>query len=58
MLEVDLFDMFDFADGETSFAFHITFGADEKTLTNEEVDEVLQQILTELAKNLGVTLRK
>lgn len=58
VLEVDLFDMFDFADGSTSFAFHITFGADEKTLTSEEVDRVLAKILKSLEDELQITLRK
>lgn len=58
VLDADLFDMFDFADGSTSFAFHLTFGADERTLTSQEVDGALSGIVEAMEKELGVTLRK
>ena len=58
LLDADLFDMFDFADGSTSFAFHLTFGLDERTLKSEEVEKVLEKIILSLEKELNVTLRK
>jgi phenylalanyl-tRNA synthetase beta chain len=59
VLDVDLFDIFDMeATEEASYAFHITFGADERTLKTEEVDEAMKKITENLENDLGVKVRK
>ncbi len=56
--DVDLFDLFDNAEtGETSMAFHIVFGSDDRTLTSQEADEMLQKITTKLIDELNVTFK-
>lgn len=57
VLKVDLFDIYDFDDGSSSYAFHIIFGAD-RTLKNEEVDKLMQKINDQLKKDLKVKVRK
>ena len=52
-----MFDIF-FKDGVTSFAYHIEFGASERTLENKEVDEVMGKIVAGLEKELGLEIRK
>ncbi|EKD46672.1 MAG: hypothetical protein ACD_67C00121G0003 [uncultured bacterium] len=58
VLDVDLFDVIDFADATTSIAFHIFLGADEKTLTGKEVDDVINEIMNQLESKLDVKIRK
>lgn len=58
VLDVDLFDVIDFADNTTSIAFHIILGADEKTLTGKEVDDVINEIMNQLENKLDVKIRK
>lgn len=58
VLDADLFDAIDFADNSSSFAFHITLGADEKTLTGKEIDETMEKITTELEKAAGIKVRR
>ena len=43
--------------GKKSLAYNITFQSASHTLTDEEVDQVQQQILGRLSKELGATLR-
>ncbi len=57
VLNVEMFDVF-FKDGVTSFAYHIEFGASERTLENVEVDEVMGKIVVGLEKELGLEIRK
>jgi phenylalanyl-tRNA synthetase beta chain len=57
VLDVDLFDIFDFEDGTSSYAFHIIFGAD-RTLKNEEVDKLMEKIIQSLEKELKMKVRK
>lgn len=57
VLSVSMFDVF-FKDGVTSFAYHIEFGASERTLENKEVDEVMGRIVAGLEKELGLEIRK
>ncbi len=42
---------------DRSMAFSLTFGADDKTLTNEIVNEQVDNIITNLRNQLGVNLR-
>jgi phenylalanyl-tRNA synthetase beta chain len=58
VLDVDLFDAIDFADDSSSFAFHIILGADEKTLTGKEIDDVISAITAKLENDLSVKLRR
>jgi phenylalanyl-tRNA synthetase beta chain len=58
VLDVDLFDIYDLPDEErTSFAFHISFGADERTLESQEVDVLMARIIDNLEKDLKVRVR-
>ncbi len=58
VLDVDLFDIFDFVDGSTSYAFHIMIGADDHTLTSQEIDNVMENIIRKLREDLGIEIRK
>ena len=58
VLDADLFDIFDFEDNTSSYAFHIIFGADNRTLTSEEVDVLMEKITNNLENNLKVKVRK
>lgn len=59
VLDVDLFDIFDFPEeNKTSLAFHLIFGADERTLTSEEVERIMEKIVLGLEKDLKVKVRK
>lgn len=58
VLDVDLFDIFDFVDGSTSYAFHIVIGADDHTLTSQEIDNVMENIIQKLKEDLGIEIRK
>ena len=58
--QVTLFDVYggeQVPAGKKSFAFRITCQSPHRTLTDEEVDKVQQQILDRLAQELGATLR-
>ena len=57
ILDVKMFDVFKKED-KTSLAFHIEFGAKERTLEKEEVDVVMQKIMEQLEKKLAVEVRK
>jgi phenylalanyl-tRNA synthetase beta chain len=54
---IDLFDVFE-KEGEKSLALRIKIGSDTKTLTSEEIDSVMREIITSLEKDLKVKLRK
>ncbi|MDD5464540.1 MAG: hypothetical protein PHP62_05320, partial [Candidatus Moranbacteria bacterium] len=58
VLDVDLFDAIDFADDTSSFAFHIILGAQERTLTGKEIDDVMLAIINALEKDLDVKMRR
>jgi phenylalanyl-tRNA synthetase beta chain len=58
VLDVDLFDVIDFADSTTSFAFHIQLGADDHTLTGKEIDDAMNTIIESLEKQNGIKVRK
>jgi len=44
-------------DGKKSVAFALKFRAEDKTLTDEDVDAVMQKILTALGEKLGAEIR-
>jgi len=58
VIDTDLFDIYDLSENETSFAFRIFFAANDRTLRNEEVDEVMKKIIDNLEKELQVKVRK
>ncbi|HAZ31810.1 MAG TPA: phenylalanine--tRNA ligase subunit beta, partial [Dehalococcoidia bacterium] len=58
--EVRVFDLYQgeqVPDGKKSLAFSLRYQSLDRTLTDEEVDEIQQNILTRLQKELGVVLR-
>ncbi len=54
---VDLFEGKGIADGERSITVRLNYQSDERTLIDEEVDTLHQQIVEKLRESLGVTLR-
>jgi len=58
LVDVDLFDIFDFADGTSSYAFRIMFSGGDRTLTSQEVDVLMQRITDKLENSLKVQIRK
>lgn len=57
VLDTDLFDIFE-KDDKNSFAFHIVFGASDRTLEHQEIDGLMQKIISSLEKELGLEVRK
>jgi len=58
--DVALFDVYSgdkVPKGKKSLAYHITFQSPEQTLTDDEVNSVLKQILEKLAADFGAVLR-
>ncbi|MDD4635149.1 MAG: phenylalanine--tRNA ligase subunit beta, partial [Dehalococcoidales bacterium] len=59
--DVVLFDIYTgkpVPEGSKSMAYRLTFLSDKKTLTDQAVDKVLEQVLSRLEKQLGATLRR
>lgn len=57
--DVDLFDIYDNAEtGECSLAFHIMFGADDRTLASEEIDIQIDVIIAAVEQELNIEVRK
>jgi phenylalanyl-tRNA synthetase beta chain len=58
--EVQLFDLYEGSQlppGKKSLAYHLTFQAPDKTLTDKNVSKNRQRILSQLQNELGATLR-
>jgi phenylalanyl-tRNA synthetase beta chain len=58
--DVQLFDLYEGAQvpaGKKSLAYHLTFQAPDKTLTDKHVSKNRQRILNQLKNELGVMLR-
>ncbi|MCB8943566.1 MAG: phenylalanine--tRNA ligase subunit beta [Ardenticatenaceae bacterium] len=58
--EVQLFDLYEGSQlppGKKSLAYHLTFQAPDKTLTDKNVSKNRQRIISQLQKELGATLR-
>jgi phenylalanyl-tRNA synthetase beta chain len=56
----ELFDIYtgdQISDGTKSLAFHVYFQAQDRTLTNEEVDRALQGLLRNLEREVQASLR-
>lgn len=58
IMDVDLFDIFDFSNDKISYAFHISFGLEDRTLTGEKVEESMKMIEDNLEKELKIELRR
>ncbi|MDO8555160.1 MAG: phenylalanine--tRNA ligase subunit beta [bacterium] len=59
LVDSDLFDMYEPEDGmKKSLAFHLIFQSDKKTLTDEEVNELVNKIIKVLEENLEWEVRK
>jgi phenylalanyl-tRNA synthetase beta chain len=59
--QVALFDVYSgepVPQGKKSLAYRITFQSPAQTLTDEEVNKILQQILERLSREVGATLRR
>jgi phenylalanyl-tRNA synthetase beta chain len=54
---VTLFDVFRFPDGRRSLAWRLTFQADDRTLTDDEVNRLQERITGTITGTLGLTLR-
>ena len=57
---VELFDVFEgknLGEGKKSMAYHLEFGADDRTLKAEEVDRVMEAVRATLKKDFGAEAR-
>jgi phenylalanyl-tRNA synthetase beta chain len=60
VIEVTLFDLYrgeQIAEGKKSFAIRIVYQSPSRTLTDEEVDRIQEQMLAKLRQELGAALR-
>ncbi|HRY82083.1 MAG TPA: phenylalanine--tRNA ligase subunit beta [Candidatus Moranbacteria bacterium] len=57
VMNVKMFDVFQ-KENQTSFAYHIEFGKEERTLESKEVDKLMEKITSGLEKTLKVEVRK
>jgi len=58
--EVELFDVFEggnLGEGKKSMAYHLQFGADDRTLKAEEVDRVMETLRARLKEAFGAEIR-
>ncbi|MCH7882962.1 phenylalanine--tRNA ligase subunit beta [Patescibacteria group bacterium] len=61
LTDVDLFDMYEgdeIVDGKKNFAFHLIFQSTDRTLKDEEVERVMQNIIKALEENIEWEVRK
>jgi phenylalanyl-tRNA synthetase beta chain len=55
--EVGVFDVFRLAEGGRSVAYRLTFQADDRTLTDEEINTVHARVADAVSRRFGITLR-
>ena len=55
--EVGVFDVFRLPDGSRSIAWRLTFQADDRTLTDDEVNAIHARVVARVSSELGITLR-
>ena len=55
---VELFDIYKHGDGRKSFAFHLSYRDDNKTLEMKDVEPLQEKIIKALGKDLKAELRK
>jgi phenylalanyl-tRNA synthetase beta chain len=58
LIDSELFDIFDFEDGTSSYGFHLIFGSKEKTLTSKEIDQIMENIIQKLQEEFEIKIRK
>ncbi|MCL4867701.1 MAG: phenylalanine--tRNA ligase subunit beta [Anaerolineae bacterium] len=59
--QVELFDLFiggNLPPGHRSLAYHLTYQANDKTLTDKDARKIRQRIIAQLERNLGAKLRE
>lgn len=59
--DIEVFDVYEgsgIEKGKRSLAFSLTFGSKDKTLTDEEINPLLDKIVLETKKAFGAELRK
>src|SRR5262245_25335915 len=54
---VVLFDVFRFSDGRSSLAWRLLFQADDRTLTDDEVNAIQERIVRRITETFHITLR-
>jgi len=55
--EVAVFDVFRLPDGQRSVAWRLTFQAEDRTLTDEEINAIHGRVAARVGAELGLTLR-
>jgi phenylalanyl-tRNA synthetase beta chain len=55
--EVTVFDVFRLPDGARSVAWRLTFQAEDRTLTDDEVNAIHAQVAGQVSREFGITLR-
>jgi len=55
--EITLFDVFRFPDGRRNLAWRLTFQADDRTLTDDEVNAIQERVGRRVAQQFGVSWR-
>jgi phenylalanyl-tRNA synthetase beta chain len=55
--DVAVFDVFRLPDGSRSVAWRLTFQADDRTLTDDEVNAIHAQVAEQVGREFGITLR-
>ena len=55
--EVMVFDVFRLPDGQRSVAWRLTFQAEDRTLTDDEVNAIHGQVAGRVGAEFGITLR-
>jgi phenylalanyl-tRNA synthetase beta chain len=55
--DVSVFDVFRLPDGGRSVAYRLTFQADDRTLTDEEVNAIHARVADAVSRRFGITLR-
>ena len=55
--DLELFDIYEHGDGRKSFAFHVQYRHDDKTLEAKDIEPIHEKIVKALEKEVGATLR-
>ena len=55
--QVVLFDVFRFPDGRTSLAWRLLFQAEDRTLTDDEVNAIQDRLVQQVTGTFHITLR-
>ena len=52
-----LFDVFPFPDGRSSLAWRLLFQAEDRTLTDDEVNAIQERVVRRITETFHITLR-